>query len=296
LIDALVGYAIEELGVGGQKRFVADANLTAQQWAELQKELDSLPPRTGLAGKFDRGERFMALDLVLAVARQGPGAMSFVTPGQIDNPITRLALHGVDWNIPLASINEWMDRFVAAAKMEDAESRAAAMERIETDINALAGGVKEPWSIAAAVLSRRRASEKVSDLLAALLCPAISAVFQSESRIRTDEELLLLGVALSKYKADKGEYPEKLEELVSGYVKTIPVDAFAGTPLVYKKRANGYLLYSLGANQVDDGGKGYDEDADDLFVEIPTRVKRKPVPDESEPASDSVDDRAPEDK
>jgi len=99
--------------------------------------------------------------------------------------------------------------------------------------------------------------------------PAISAVFQAEARIKTNDDLLVIGLALARYKAEQGKYPEKLEQLVPSILKALPADAFASTPFVYKKRGNGYLLYSLGANQTDEGGKGYDQDGDDLVIEIP---------------------------
>ena len=60
------------------------------------------------------------------------------------------------------------------------------------------------------------------------------------------------------------------------------MDAFAGTPFVYKKTANGYLLYSIGHNQKDEGGRSYDQQADDLPIEIPRPPRVLPVPAPSE--------------
>ena len=212
-------------------------------------DMDALPCRPALADKFKRGERFASLDLVLAVAKHGPAALSGVTMGDMDNPLTKMALHGVDWNVPLAAMNEWMDRFVATAIIADPKERARSSAKIEAEVQALAAGVKEPWSIVGAILSRRRASEKVGDVFIALISPAIASVFQAESRIQTNEDLLRVGLVLARYKADKGEYPEKLEELGPVHLKAVPTDAFAGTAFVYKKRPDGYLLYSLGATK-----------------------------------------------
>jgi hypothetical protein len=41
---------------------------------------------------------------------------------------------------------------------------------------------------------------------------------------------------------------------------------------MYTKRGEGYLLYSLGANQKDDGGKGYQGQGDDLAIEVPRPI------------------------
>ena len=75
-----------------------------------------------------------------------------------------------------------------------------------------------------------------------------------------------MGMAL--YKAEKGGYPEKLEELVPKYMGAVPVDGFSGEALIYRKTEKGYVVYSVGVNRKDDGGvteKGMDKG--DLVVE-----------------------------
>ena len=47
-----------------------------------------------------------------------------------------------------------------------------------------------------------------------------------------------------------------LAELVPGYLSTVPADPFGGgEPLRYKRVENSYLLWSIGPDGVDDGGK-----------------------------------------
>ena len=58
-------------------------------------------------------------------------------------------------------------------------------------------------------------------------------------------------------------------------VAKVPADIFANDgPLHYQRRDKGYLLYSVGVNGRDDGGRGYDdrkdgEDCDDIAVRVP---------------------------
>ena len=70
-----------------------------------------------------------------------------------------------------------------------------------------------------------------------------------------------LAVALAGYRADRGQYPEKLDDLTPDYVKSVPPDPFTDQPLIYRVTADGYLLYSVGRNGVDDGGTGDDPEA-----------------------------------
>ncbi|HIJ67214.1 MAG TPA: hypothetical protein HPP87_02075 [Planctomycetes bacterium] len=63
-------------------------------------------------------------------------------------------------------------------------------------------------------------------------------------------------LALKRRQREKGECPEKLEELVkAGYLKQISDDPYSDKPLRYERRENDFVLYSVGANFEDDGGK-----------------------------------------
>jgi hypothetical protein len=75
-----------------------------------------------------------------------------------------------------------------------------------------------------------------------------------------NHNLLTATFALRAYRLEKGTYPTTLEELVkTGYLKRLPVDPFApvlGLPLHYRRLSQDtYLLYSVGTDGVDDGGK-----------------------------------------
>jgi hypothetical protein len=269
LVEALVGIAIEELAIAGQVDFLAAAELTPDEWAALLVEVEKLPARAPIADKLDYAERYGALDLILAIAQRGPQVLQGMVGGNLDNPLTQIALRGVDWNVPLMMANEWLDRVVAVARIEDAEQRAIAAEKLEADIIAMVSESRDPWGIAGAVLSRDRASEKVGQVVISLLLPSINAMLHSDGRLQTNADLLRVGLALARFKAKTGDYPSALAELAPDFLATVPADSFAGTAFVYKKTADGYLLYSIGNNQVDEGGRSYDQQCDDLSIKIP---------------------------
>jgi hypothetical protein len=275
LVELLVCYAIEDLGITGQGNLLAGANLSAEQCAAMRKELDELGRLPSIADRFDFGERMGVLDIVLTVAREGPRALSGITGDTANNPLMQFMMRGGDWNVALVMMNEWMDRHVAAARIEDPKVRTAEAARIDADLRATVAEVRQPMEMASSFMSRSAASNRNAKILAGLTLPALTTVFQAEARTRTRQEVLRVGIALAHYKAEHGEYPENVDVLVPKYLSVVPTDLFAGTPLVYKTRANGYLLYSLGANQVDDGGKSYDANGDDLVIEVPRKEKRR---------------------
>jgi hypothetical protein len=72
--------------------------------------------------------------------------------------------------------------------------------------------------------------------------------------------ILRTEVALYRYRAAHGRFPDTLEGLVPGNVKALPEDPFAGAfgvPMRYRAEADGraFTLYSRGRNLRDDGGR-----------------------------------------
>ena len=51
----------------------------------------------------------------------------------------------------------------------------------------------------------------------------------------------------------------------------MPIDLFSGKPLIYRPGADRYVLYSVGFNGKDDGGRWYNDDppGDDPSVRMP---------------------------
>jgi hypothetical protein len=79
--------------------------------------------------------------------------------------------------------------------------------------------------------------------------------FQTCARNQTLVDEAFVACALERYRAAKGNYPEKLDALVPEFAVKLPHDLFDGQPLRYQRTRNGeYLLYSIGWNAEDDGG------------------------------------------
>lgn len=55
-------------------------------------------------------------------------------------------------------------------------------------------------------------------------------------------------------RVDHGEFPGELAQLSPATLATIPQDLFSDQPLIYRRFPDGFLLYSVLKNGVDDGG------------------------------------------
>ncbi len=80
-----------------------------------------------------------------------------------------------------------------------------------------------------------------------------------------ERRLAVVAVAVRLYEAEQGQRPVSLDELVPGYLKDIPRDPLDPyeRPLRYLPDGPSPLLYSVGENGVDDGGR-YGCNGDDV--------------------------------
>ncbi len=77
------------------------------------------------------------------------------------------------------------------------------------------------------------------------------------ARYSTEENLARTRVflALQAHKARFGGYPASIAELKSKLGWKLPVDPFNEKDFIYKKQAKGFMLYSVGPDMKDDGGR-----------------------------------------
>jgi hypothetical protein len=67
--------------------------------------------------------------------------------------------------------------------------------------------------------------------------------------------LIVTEMALRCYRCDGGRPPAALQQLVPKYLRHLPVDPFSDRSLVYHPGGTNWVLYSVGPNKTDDGGK-----------------------------------------
>ncbi len=70
------------------------------------------------------------------------------------------------------------------------------------------------------------------------------------------DDALITVIAGLRFQAEQGHPAESLDELRSaGYLEEIPMDPYSDGPLQYRVRDKGFVLYSVGRDFEDDGGK-----------------------------------------
>ena len=69
------------------------------------------------------------------------------------------------------------------------------------------------------------------------------------------ERLLATELALRCYQLQQGHPAARLAALATNYLSHLPEDPFSGQPLIYRVQGTYWLLYSVGVDGVDDGGR-----------------------------------------
>jgi hypothetical protein len=65
-----------------------------------------------------------------------------------------------------------------------------------------------------------------------------------------------IGLALRAYQAEHGRYPDSLDDLAqAGWA--VPADSFTGEPYHYRLEGNGFIVWGVGRDLDDDGGKRF---------------------------------------
>ena len=64
----------------------------------------------------------------------------------------------------------------------------------------------------------------------------------------------IVALASERFRQAKGRWPEKLQELVPDYLRSVPIDPFDGKEIRFRQLSDGIVIYTLGPDGRDNGG------------------------------------------
>jgi hypothetical protein len=289
LIGSLVGIAIDGIATNGDAWLIARGRLKPEAAARMLADLRRLPPMPPIADKIDKAERYMYLDSVSAVAGGRTSLEELAAGPSEDSALGKVmkAASGIliDWDAVLKIGNTWYDRLVASAREANPAQRKAALDSLQSDLKKKQEELTDAKGLALSLLEgqspRQAVSQGMGCVFVTLLLPAVTAVVEAEERDHSMARLDEAAFVLAAYRARHGGFPESLADLGDEEAGRLPTDLFSGEPFRYKREGEGFLIYSLGPNGRDDGGKvsfldrakaGKGEDAsqwDDYRLRVP---------------------------
>jgi hypothetical protein len=89
-----------------------------------------------------------------------------------------------------------------------------------------------------------------------MVFPAIAPSVKKFAMIQAQVDLARVACALERFRLAHSEYPESLDTLAPQFIEKVPHDIINGQPLHYRRTDDGkFVLYSVGWDEKDDGGK-----------------------------------------
>jgi hypothetical protein len=246
-----------------------------------QRGLERLSPIPAVADKVDLGMRYTFLDTVMLARRHPVKTLRLIEilkghrRPPLPNPDPEPSpdfVASLDWDAILCTGNAWFDRVVAAQRIKDRAQRQKELDRVEEELKQDA---LPPAEVIKALRQENGRDNAISKKLMATLIDFRAATIlwmQRHADLHEQRQRTLhLAFALAAYRGEHKRYPDKLDVLTPKYLAEIPSDLFSGKALIYRPLGNGYLLYSVGVNGRDDGGRGPADtpSGDDLPVRMP---------------------------
>jgi hypothetical protein len=274
VIDALVSNAITAMACEADVALVASMKPNAMQLQDYRRQIETMPSPPKVSEIYNFADRLIALDAVCHVAmnKLDPEDMGLRNEKLRD----RLILATLDWDSILKRFNNEYDEIVAALSQPTHAMRKRAItgwgDRLEKEIRRKPGKLEELALVLKLIGGhppREEITRRVGNVLLATMAPAIGQVSNAEFRARVRRDLTIMALALAEYQKEQGGYPETLDALSPKYLKTIPEDRFTEKPLKYQRQEAGFLLYSFGANGIDDNGQLDGDGADDIAIRVP---------------------------
>ncbi len=251
LIEQLVGIAIGNMAHEEILNVVETKELSPVDLKHFQQQLLQIYPQ-GYPFMNMEGERLFFMDTVQHLFTEGGPGGGHIVPHKLvylediftgpDNLsmvrfpfFTGVAMVQAGRNKTMNKANEFYDRLGKRCKISPYERHTGNPNDFENMISSLSS---------------------YRYLLINILMPAVDRISEIAYRGRALHQATVTVLALKQWRLEKNEYPANLDELVTaGYLKELPMDPFSNESLIYKKTDDGFILYSVGLNFTDDGGK-----------------------------------------
>ncbi len=217
---------------------------------EIRDFLLTMPQRDSMIGSIDQFERILGIDfLINATTKRMDVKAIALEAGISSQTMSRMPL---DTNRVLQKLNSQYDEMMKTFDAENLEQRAMAIDKYHS---ALESRDKNRPSLLSAIFSNSSRTDFATQIFSEVFSPTAVEMVVGEDRCNTELQLVTTAAAIAAYRADhNGDCPSALTDLVPNYLPELLLDKHLGRPLVYHRFTEGYLLYSVGHNGIDEFG------------------------------------------
>ncbi len=267
LIEGLVGLAVWGIADRAAVDMVLGRPLSAQQLTTLHRQLEAYAPRLPTVQRGLEGERAF-----------GPAVVDELCARPLQLP---WRLQGVDslWipAPPRPSSEDGWSRLEQRIGQLILPDRAVKRHMLGYYDEVLKRAQSGPRAAAKSDFDEERYLTEIIprwDVLSRIMLPSLSRATLLGHRAKVELAALRIIVAIRLYMLEHyGAIPSSLDELNTRLPDHAMLDPFSDDPLVYRPGDSGWLLYSVGPDLVDDGGKkGPSWDTLDIVYRFPPEL------------------------
>jgi len=256
LIEQLVGIAIEAISVHTLRSILGEHQIDPAALTQLQKDFEQMITDENFTISFKAEKLFQYDWIQKSFTEGGPGGghpcpPAFRKMAEINQGINAKKTWFADYCKNLGTAISFL-LGLSTGRNETLKSVNGLYDFLDSEF-----ALKTPAEVQT---QKTEIDKKVKQLTGRnfpirLIVPPFEKTLQISNRLKTEVEANLTIIATLRYKQEKGQYPQNLDELKqTGYIKEISMDPFSDKPLVYKKTDDNFILYSVGMNFKDDGG------------------------------------------
>ena len=251
LVEGLVGISMKSTGHNCLRNLLSDYRFSSVQLAALQHQLEEI----GEGGDFwmaMEAERLGSLDVVQRVFTEGGLGGGHIIPQRlvafsmdtgsslVERPaILALGVLHVGRDETVRFINDYFDRAKGETRLTPWQRKQEPETSEQFILRAQSRGL----------LYQARYAFPL------MFLPDLATATDLNCQAKASHRATVASIALLRWRKDKGQFPQRLDELVGGgYLSSLPADPYSDGPLKYRRTEGGFILYSIGENFKDDGG------------------------------------------
>jgi hypothetical protein len=228
-ISQLVRFACAAIAIQSLERTLAQGQPTEEALQAAQKllEEEAAEPSLLIAARGERaGQHRLAEALARGEAKFSTVAGSKESMADVLGRILTRRYH--------PSLLRLLNEFVEIAKLP-VEQQAERLKQLDQAV---------------------RQARAEGDLLVGLLMPAVVKIAEAFRRTQAQLRCAAVALAAERYRLAHGHWPETPDALLAGkYLQKLPADPFDGKPLRFRARDDGLIIYSVGPDEQDNGGR-----------------------------------------
>jgi hypothetical protein len=236
LISMLIRLACQGQAVSAIERTLAQGEPAADGLKALQQlaEDEAAQPLLEIVLRGERAGQFRALQALIAGELTWDQLVDGQRgPAKLEDKLLGPLLAKKTLPVLLRTLTEWIE--IAKLPVEQQRPR---------------------FVVAAQKLEGLRTSDKFAERTAGVLLTAIGRVSDSFFRNQVQLRCAAAALAAERYRRQHGRWPESLDALTAaGFLDKVPADPFDGKPLRLRRLDDGLVIYSVGPDLTDDGGR-----------------------------------------